>query len=139
MAQQVRDVMTGAPVTIESLASVTEVARRMRDEDIGAILVVEGEQLQGLVTDRDLVVRCLAEGRDPDQTTVYSVCSGPVVTVQPEDDAAAAVQLMRSNALRRLPVTQDGHTVGVVSIGDLAIERDERSALADISAAPPNR
>lgn len=139
MAQHVRDVMTADPVTVESLMPITEVARKMRDNDIGAVLVVENDRLQGLVTDRDLVVRGLAEGREPQETTVYSVCSGPLVTVEPDDDASRAVALMRDHALRRLPVTDHGHAVGMVSIGDLAMERDEKSALADISAARPNR
>jgi CBS domain-containing protein len=132
--------MTREPVTVESRTPITEVARKMRDNDIGAVLVVEDDRLEGLVTDRDLVVRALADERDARETTAHSVCSGPLVTVGPDDDASRAVELMRANALRRLPVTdKEQHPVGIVSIGDMAIERDEESALADISAAEPNR
>ncbi|MGW1987908.1 CBS domain-containing protein [Streptomyces collinus] len=139
MAQHVRDIMTSHLVTVEPQASVTAVARKMRDEDIGVVLVVEDDELRGLVSDRDLVVRALAEGGDPQQTTVASACSGDVITVTPDEDLDHAVELMREHAIRRLPVVEEGHPVGIISLGDLAIERDEKSALGDISAANPNQ
>ncbi|NEB08545.1 CBS domain-containing protein [Streptomyces coelicoflavus] len=138
MTQYVRDVMTGDPVTVEPLTSVTEVARLMRDRDLGAVLVTEGDRLRGLVTDRDLVVRSLAEGGDPEQTTVAGACSDDVVTVRPDEELGHAVELMREHAVRRVPVVDDGHPVGIVSLGDLAMERDPESALGDISVARPN-
>lgn len=140
MTQHVRDVMTAAPATVEPQTSVAVVARMMRDEDIGAVLVTEGEQLRGLVSDRDLVVRAVAEGGDPDRTTVADACSEDLVVVGPDDDVNRAVQLMREHSVRRVPVVDEGHhAVGIVSIGDLAIERDPGSALGDISAAGPNK
>lgn len=138
MAQQVREIMTSTPVTVGALTAVSEVAHRMRDEDIGAVLVTEGDQLRGLVTDRDLVVRVLAEGRDPGETTVQDACSADLVTVAPDDDVDRAIQLMSEHSLRRLPVVEGTAAVGIVSLGDLAIERDPTSALGDISAAAPN-
>lgn len=138
MAQQVREIMTSTPVTVGALTAVSEVAHRMRDEDIGAVLVTEGDQLRGLVTDRDLVVRVLAEGRDPGETTVQDACSPDLVTVAPDDDVDRAIQLMSEHSLRRLPVVEGTAAVGIVSLGDLAIERDPTSALGDISAAAPN-
>ncbi|NHI05032.1 oxidoreductase [Streptomyces sp. KO7888] len=138
MTQYVRDIMTGAPVTVEPLTSVTEVARLMRDRDLGAVLVTEGDRLRGLVTDRDLVVRSLAEGGDPEQTTVAGACSDDMVTVRPDEELGHAVELMRAHAVRRVPVVDDGHPVGIVSLGDLAMERDPESALGDISVARPN-
>ncbi|MFC9463493.1 CBS domain-containing protein [Streptomyces coelicoflavus] len=138
MTQYVRDVMTGDPVTVEPLTSVTEVARLMRDRDLGAVLVTEGDRLRGLVTDRDLVVRSLAEGGDPERTTVAGACSGDLVTVRPDEELGHAVELMRAHAVRRVPVVDDGHPVGIVSLGDLAMERDPESALGDISVARPN-
>ncbi|WP_338895368.1 CBS domain-containing protein [Streptomyces sp. TG1A-60] len=139
MTQRVSDVMTSAPVTVEPQTSVTAVARMMRDEGIGAVLVTEGERLRGLVSDRDLVVRAVAEGGDPNRTTVANACSDDLVTVTPEDDVGRAVEVMREHAVRRVPVVDEGqHAVGIVSIGDLAIERDPESALGDISAARPN-
>ncbi|MEU0007999.1 CBS domain-containing protein [Streptomyces sp. NPDC006314] len=139
MAQHVRDIMTSQLVTVEPQASVTAVAQKMRDEDIGVVLVVEDDELRGLVSDRDLVVRALAEGGDPEQRTVASACSGDVVTVTPDEDLDHAVELMREHSIRRLPVVEQGHPVGIVSLGDMAIERDAESALGDISAAKSNQ
>ncbi|MFF4829629.1 CBS domain-containing protein [Streptomyces sp. NPDC001312] len=138
MVQHVRDIMTSELVTVEPLMSVTRVAQKMRDEDIGVVLVTEGDELRGLVTDRDLVVRALAEGGDPDQRTVASACSGDLFTVTPDEELDQAVRLMREHAVRRVPVVDHGHPVGIISIGDLAIEHDPGSALGDISAAQPN-
>ncbi|GHD86480.1 CBS domain-containing protein [Streptomyces naganishii] len=139
MAQHVRDIMTSHLVTVEPQTSVTTVAQKMRDEDIGVVLVTEGEELRGLVSDRDLVVRALAEGGDPEQRTVASACSGDLLTVTPDEDLDQAVRLMREHSVRRVPVVDQGHAVGIVSLGDLAIERDPGSALGDISAAKPNQ
>jgi CBS domain-containing protein len=138
MAQHVRDVMTSAPVTVGALTAVSEVAHRMRDENIGAVLVTEGDRLRGLVTDRDLVVRVLAEERDPGDTAVQDACSPDLITVTPDDEVDRAIQLMREHSLRRLPVVEGTTAVGIVSLGDLAIERDPGSALGDISAAGPH-
>ncbi|MCV2458296.1 CBS domain-containing protein [Streptomyces sp. ICN988] len=138
MTQQVHEVMTAQPVTVGPDTSVQQVAARMRDENIGAVLVTDSGQLRGLVTDRDLTVRILAEGGDVSGRTVGEACSSEVVAVAPDDDVARAVQLMRSKALRRLPVVDNGQPVGILSLGDLAVDRDPKSALGDISAADPN-
>jgi CBS domain-containing protein len=139
MAQQVREIMTGTLAAVGPQTSVTEVARRMREEDIGAVLVVEDEQLRGLVTDRDLVVRVLADGKNIEDTTVSAACSADLVAVSPDDDIDRAVQLMRERAVRRLPVVDNGRPVGIISLGDLAVERDPDSTLGDISSAEPNQ
>ncbi|MEU8847996.1 CBS domain-containing protein [Streptomyces sp. NPDC093982] len=140
MTQHVRDVMTTDPMTVEPQASVQAVARMMRDEDIGAVLVTEGGRLRGLVSDRDLVVRAVAEGGDPDRTTVAQACSEDLVTVGPDDDLILAVQVMREHSVRRVPVVdRESHPVGIVALADLAMERDPGSALGDISAARPNQ
>jgi signal-transduction protein with cAMP-binding, CBS, and nucleotidyltransferase domain len=138
MTQTVREIMIKQLVTVEMDTSLTVVARRMRDAGIGDVLVVEDGRLRGVATDRDLVVRAMAEGKDPEHTAVRAVCSTELVSIGPDDEVDTAVMVMRRNALRRLPVTQDGRPVGIVSLGDLAIERDRASALADISAARPN-
>lgn len=138
MAQHVRDIMTGAPATVGPQTSVAEVARIMRDRDLGAVLVTDGDRLRGLVTDRDLVVRSVARGVDTEETTVAGVCSDDLVTVGPDDDLDHAVRLMRQHAVRRVPVVEDGHPVGVVTLGDTAMERDPESALSDISVARPH-
>jgi CBS domain-containing protein len=95
-------------------------------------------RLQGIVTDRDIVVRCVATGADVSQATLAEVCTDALVSVSPDTSIDEAAQMMREMAVRRLPVVERGQAVGIVSIGDLAIEREPRSALADISAAIPN-
>ncbi|WP_395107217.1 CBS domain-containing protein [Actinomadura sp. SCN-SB] len=138
MAQIVGEVMTPAPVAVPPEASLVHAAVQMREHGIGDVLVAEDGRLVGLLTDRDIVVRGVALGRDMAATTVREVCSADPVTVSPGDDAETAERLLREHAIRRLPVVQDGRAVGAISLGDLAIERDSRSVLADISAKPPN-
>jgi len=139
MTQRVRDVMSPATVAVEPMTSVTRAARLMREENVGDVLVTYDCDLFGLLTDRDIVLRSVADGRDPDDTTVGSVCTPPpVVTLAPEDSTEHAVDLMRRHAVRRLPVVEHGGVpVGVVSLGDLAGTEDPHSALADISRAGP--
>lgn len=139
MPQTIREVMTKDPATVDTHATAVEAAKRMRDEDTGAILVTEGSELRGLVTDRDIVVRAVADGRDPSSVEVSEVCSADVEALSPDDAVERAIEVMRERHVRRVPVVEGGRPVGIVSIGDLAIERDETSALADISAAPGNR
>jgi CBS domain-containing protein len=138
MVKTIREVMTPDPVCLTENATVAEAARQMRDSDIGDVLVADGRALRGVITDRDIVIRGIATGRDPNTTTVSEIVSADPICLAPDDDVSKAVDLMRRHALRRLPVCEDERIVGIVSIGDLAIEQDSRSALADISAAPAN-
>lgn len=138
MARTVADVMTRDPATIERERPVSAAAQLMRDADCGDVLVLDNGTLTGIITDRDIAVRVVAEGKSVD-APVGDVHSGEHVhTVGPDTSLVQAVQLMRTEAVRRLPVVENGRPVGVVAIGDLAIERDENSALADISVAEPN-
>ena len=137
--QTVHDVMTFNLTTLPLSASVLDAAHAMRDANIGDVLVVDNGKLRGIVTDHDLVIRALAEGREPSSTTLADICSQELSTVSPADSVDHAVQLMRQKALRRLPVVENGRPVGIVSLGDLAQNRDPQSALGEISAAPPNR
>ncbi|MDQ4144259.1 MAG: CBS domain-containing protein [Actinomycetota bacterium] len=140
MAQSIRDIMARAPQTVSKDASLIEAARLMRDADVGDVLVVDrSSNLVGIVTDRDIVIRAVAEGRDAAATPVMEVASEDLVVASPRDTLDDAERLLRDNALRRLPVVENGKVIGVVSIGDLAIERDADSALADVSAAPGNQ
>jgi CBS domain-containing protein len=134
----VRDVMTAEPIVLERDQSIADAARAMRDNAVGSVLVVDGDQLCGLVTDRDIVVRALAESADPG-SPIGIVCTPHLVAVEAADDAAEALRVMQANAVRRLPVMDQGRIVGMVSIGDLAVGQDEDSALADISAARPSQ
>ena len=138
MSSTVADVMTPNPITMAESATLASAAQAMREADIGGVLVMRDNELRGIVTDRDIVVRAVADGKDPNRATVGEVCSPHVTTVEPSDPIDRAIEFMRENALRRLPVVENGKPVGIVSIGDLAVDRDRQSALADISAAPPN-
>jgi CBS domain-containing protein len=126
-------------VTLEASDTVVAAARSMRDGNIGDVVVVDKDQIQGILTDRDIVVRALAEGRDPARTTVGEICSRELTTLSPNDAIGDAEKMMRDRAIRRLPVVEGGRPVGIVSLGDLAVERNPESALGGISAAPPNR
>jgi CBS domain-containing protein len=138
MAQSIRDVMTSDPHTISTDATLQDAAREMKGDDIGAVLVEDKGSVAGILTDRDIVVRAVAEGRDPSSTKVGDVASRDVSTLTPDSSVEDAIKIVREQHVRRIPVVQDGRPAGIVSIGDLAIERDEDSALADISSAPSN-
>jgi CBS domain-containing protein len=139
VAKKIRDVMTANPTTLPDDATVVEAAKRMRDEDIGDVLVVREGELTAVVTDRDIAVRVVAEDRSPADTAVRDIASKELATVSPDDGIADAIRIMRDRALRRIPVVDGSRPVGIVSIGDLAVDRDTDSALADISAAEPNQ
>jgi CBS domain-containing protein len=100
--------------------------------------VVDGEAAEGIVTDRDIVIRGVAEGADPDTTRLGQVVSAGLVSAAPDDPVERAVELMREKAVRRIPVLEGGKPVGVLSLGDLAVARDAGSVLADISDEPPD-
>ncbi|HEX6967756.1 MAG TPA: CBS domain-containing protein [Micromonosporaceae bacterium] len=134
----VGEFMTTRLITMDGNDSVTDAAREMRDAGIGDVIVMNGDEVAGIVTDRDIVIRAIAEEAEPDSVTLNQILSPDLVTVSPHDDAVAAGDLMRTYAVRRLPVVDDGRLVGVISIGDLAVEREPDSVLADISAEVPN-
>lgn len=138
MTLRVRDVMTKDPITMMADDSVMEAARVMRDRHIGDVVVQADGEICGILTDRDVVVRTVAEEKNPHDVKLGDVCSRELVTVSPEEDWNRAVWLMKTRAIRRLPVVQDGKAIGILSIGDLAQQKDRHSALGEISAAPPN-
>jgi len=134
----VAEMMTPDPIALPQTASVFDAAQKMRDASIGDVVVLDGERVCGIVTDRDIVVRAIAAGRDPRSTKLADICSRGLTTLRPEDNVGTAVRLMREHTVRRLPVVENGRPVGILTLGDLAIEEDSESALADVSAAPPN-
>ena len=138
VSDTIRDVMSPIPQGLTVDAMVSDAAELMRREDIGDVIVLEEDRLYGMLTDRDIVVRVIAEGRDPSLTRVGDVCTRELTTVAPEGSVGQALRLMRAQAIRRLPVVEDDEVVGILTLGDVAVERDSRTALADISAAPPN-
>ena len=138
MAQSIRDVMTADPRTVEPGDSVVDAARQMAEGDVGAVLVTENGSVTGILTDRDIAVRVVAEGRDPQGTKVGDVCTSNPSTLTVDQSVDDAIRIVREQNVRRVPVVQDGRPAGIVSIGDLAIERDSGSALADLSSEPAN-
>jgi CBS domain-containing protein len=119
--------MTSNPCSVDTDKSVAYAAKMMRDEDVGIAPIVEGDRLVGVLTDRDVTVRVVAEGRDPEQVKVTEVASRDVVTLDPDQDLDEALRLMARHQVRRLPVVEeDGRLVGVVAQADVARTADER-------------
>jgi len=137
MTRKMRDIMSPAPECMASTESVSAAARAMRERGIGTVLVMEDGRLYGVVTDRDITVRVLAEDRDPLATRLGEICSADLAVLGPDDDVAQAIRLVKEQAVRRIPIVADGTPVGVVSIGDLALEADGSAALSGVSAAQP--
>jgi CBS domain-containing protein len=120
MGTSIKEVMTSDVRACEPNATVADVAKVMAQEDVGPIPIVEGGRLVGIVTDRDIVVRVVAEGRDPNATTVKEIASTELVTVSPGDDLDEALNLLAKRQLRRLPVVEGDRLVGIVAQADIA-------------------
>jgi len=131
-------VMTPNPIMLGDDASIVEAAQAMRDNDIGDVLVSRNGELCGIVTDRDIVVKAIAGRSEPATTRLGDICTSDVATIDSDTTVEEAADLMREKALRRIPVVDDGSVVGIVSLGDLAVEGDSGAILSGISAAPPN-
>jgi CBS domain-containing protein len=121
MGKSIRDAMTAEPCAIDADKPVAYAAKMMKDEDVGLAPIVEGDKLIGTVTDRDIVTRVVAMGKDPASTPVRDVASQDLVTVGPQQGLDDALNLMAKHQVRRLPVVEeDGRLVGVVSQADVA-------------------
>lgn len=138
MAQSIREVMTENPIRLSADTSIQEAARAMRDNDIGDVIVEKNGKLCGIVTDRDIVVRAIAEGKNLKSTDLESICSKDVTTLTPDQTVKDATDLMKEKALRRLPVIDKGEVIGIVSLGDIAVEKHPKSALGKVSSASAN-
>jgi CBS domain-containing protein len=126
MGKDISDVMTSKLCAIDTDKSVAYAAKMLRDEDVGLAPIVEGDRLVGTLTDRDIAIRVVAEGRDPESTTVREVASTDLVTVDPQQDLGEALRLMAEHQVRRLPVVEDdGRLVGIVAQADIARQRDD--------------
>ena len=133
----IRDVMSDEPVVFPTHATIADAARVMRDKDIADVIVADDGHFVGLLTDRDIVVRTIAEGYDPTEVQVGHAMSKDIATLSPDSTVDELAAMMREGAVRRIPVLEGDRPVGIVSIGDLAIF-ETQSALADISERPPN-
>jgi CBS domain-containing protein len=125
MASSVRDAMTEDPRSIGKSVSVVEAARLMREQDIGSLPITDDEKLVGMITDRDITTRVVAEAADPKMTTVEDVYSRDLISVEPDKDLEEALRLMARHQVRRLPVVEDGRLVGIVAQADIALRENE--------------
>jgi CBS domain-containing protein len=127
MGKTIRDLMTKNPCAIDADKPVAYAAKMMRDEDVGLAPIVEGQRLIGTLTDRDIAIRVVAEGRDPERTIVREVATTQLVTIDPDQDLDEALRLMARNQVRRLPVVEeDGTLAGVIAQADVARHVSEK-------------
>ena len=138
MANSVRDAMTEAPRSIGKSVSVVEAARLMREQDIGSLPITDDEKLVGMITDRDITTRVVAEAADPKVTSVGDVYSRDLISVEPGKDLEQALRLMARHQVRRLPVVENGRLVGIVAQADVALRKNERKTgeLVEAISAP---
>jgi CBS domain-containing protein len=138
MAKSVRDAMTGDPRSIGATASVVEAARLMREQDIGSLPITDDEKLVGMITDRDITMRVVAEAADLKATSVGDVYSRDLVSVEPDKDLQEALQLMARHQVRRLPVVENDRLVGIVAQADIALRENETKTgeLVEAISAP---
>src|SRR5262245_9897047 len=138
MTDTIRGLMTTNLVSVDESASLRDVATLMRDHNIGDVIVRRDDEVRGILTDRDMVVRALAQGEDPAHARAGDICSGNLVSLSADDSIDIAARKMADASVRRLPVVDGDDLVGIVSLGDLAREGDPRSVLGELSAQPPN-
>lgn len=125
MAESIRDAMTEDPRSIGASAAVVEAARLMREGDIGSLPITDDEKLVGMITDRDITTMVVAEGADPETTSVGDVSSRDPISVEPDEDLEDALQLMARHQVRRLPVVENGRLVGIVAQADIALSENQ--------------
>ncbi|SDG88052.1 CBS domain-containing protein [Desulfosporosinus hippei] len=134
---KVRDVMTRQVETVAPSSSVEEIARLMKRNDVGSIPVCEGQKVLGIITDRDIVLKVIADGKSVSSVSAKDIMNSQVITVTSDQDVHEAARIMADNQIRRLPVLEQGSIVGIVALGDLAIEKihvnEAGDALSDIS------
>ena len=140
MGTKVHEVMTDRPRAVTPETTVSEAAQLMKSDDIGSLPIIDGEQLTGMVTDRDIVIRAIAEGKDPRGMPVREIASLELVTVHADEELSSALQLMASQQVRRLPVVDDdGRLVGILAQADVAVEAKEKDVgemVEEISKSP---
>jgi CBS domain-containing protein len=140
MGPKVHEVMTDRPRCVTPETPVAEAARLMEADDVGSLPVLDGEQLAGMVTDRDIVIRAVAKGKDPKGMPVREVASEDPISVHPDDDLSEALRLMATHQVRRLPVVdEDSRLVGIVAQADIASAAKEKAVgemVEDISKSP---
>ena len=132
MAKTVRDAMTKRPTTVAADATIVEAARAMRDEDAGIVPVVDGDRLEGVITDRDIAVRGVAKGQPPQQRSVGEVMTNEVKFIFEDEEVGEAAKKMATWQVHRLPVLdRNKQLVGIVSLGDVALETEDHGKVAE--------
>jgi CBS domain-containing protein len=134
MGKSVRDVMTQNPRTVDAGSTVNEAARVMKEEDVGSVPVLENGRLIGTLTDRDIVLRVVADRRDPQSTKVIEVASSDLVTIDPQQNLDEALRMMATHQIRRLPVVEEGALVGILAQADAAREASEKKVGETVEA-----
>lgn len=132
----VRDIMTRRIVSVSPESSCKDAAVLMNENNIGSVPVVDSKGVEGVITDRDIVLRCVAKNETPEKTKVYEVCTKGAICVKPDDELKNAISIMSTQQIRRLPVVESGRLIGMLSIADLAREgniMEVSEALSDIS------
>jgi CBS domain-containing protein len=142
-SKQIRDVMTSNPECVNERDSLRDVARIMKERDTGVVPVVEGRKIVGLITDRDIVVRGLAEGKNLENASISELMTKQVRTVRDDASVNEALELMNSAEVRRVAVVNaSDELVGIVSLGDISVKSDKDTKVGktveSISGAPPN-
>jgi len=138
MADKARDIMSTRIVFIDSKGTLADAARLMRENNIGDVLIIQDDQVRGILTDRDIVVRGIAAGHEPTATPAMDIASENVASVSPDDEVETVKETMARHAVRRVPVIDKSKVVGIVSIGDLVKKEAPESTLGKVSEAPPN-
>jgi CBS domain-containing protein len=140
MAKSIRDTMTKDPRSIKASASVVEAAQLMREQHIGSLPITDDDQLVGIISDRDITTRVVAEAADPMKSSVGDFSSRDLVTVEPDKDLEEALQLMARHQVRRLPVVENGRLVGIVAQADIALSENEKTGeLVEAISEPSER
>jgi CBS domain-containing protein len=135
MGKSVRDVMTQSPRTVDADSPVVEAARLMKEEDVGSIPVMEGPHLMGMLTDRDITIRIVAERRDPQTTTAGEIASHDLATIDADQDLDEALRIMARHQVRRVPVVaEDGKLIGIIAQADAAREASEKKVGETVEA-----
>jgi len=129
---KVRELMTADVTTAELGTTLEEIATIMRHEDVGAVPIIDDGEVVGIVTDRDIVVRCVAEGGDPGESTAEDILTEGLITVTPDSEVEDAQALMSRHQIRRLPVVREGRLEGVISLGDMAVKGEDRGAHGEV-------
>jgi len=136
MSNSVREVMTTELIALDRSRNALDAARAMAENNVGDVVVTDNNGICGIVTDRDIVVRVLAANKSI-ETTLGEICSRDLETLEATDTVDDAIRMMREHAVRRLPVVENNQPIGIVSLGDLALDRDPQSVLGAVSGAPP--